>query len=71
MQKLVTIYLDNAAYGKPKVDGCYGERHGDVEEHLQNYLAEGWRIEKLFGFGGADSPAAQGWVVVTLEKDES
>ena len=69
MQKLVTVYLDNTAYGKPKVVGCYAEKHGFVEEHLQEYLTEGWRVRSLFGLGGTSAPCCQGWVTVVLEKD--
>ena len=38
-QKLVTIYLDNAAYGKAKVFGSYAEKHAAIEEHLNDFLA--------------------------------
>lgn len=71
MQKLVTIYLDNAGYGKPRVAGCYAEKHGFVEEHLKDDLADGWRVVSFFGAGGADSPACQAWFAVLLEKAES
>ena len=70
MQKLVTIYLDNSAYGKGKMlVTTYAEMHGLVEEHLQNYLAEGWSIKSLCGFGGnSDGLSVRGWVIVVLEK---
>ena len=42
MQKLVTVYLDKTAYGMPNNLGGYGDKHGFVEEHLQEYLTEGW-----------------------------
>ena len=70
MQKLVTIYLDNTAYGKPKVSGCYADKHGVVEEYLQDYLADGWRVRSLSALGGARSPCCQGWLAVLLEKDQ-
>lgn len=70
MQKFVTIYLDNAAYGKPKVPGCYADKHGLVEEHLKDLLDVGWRVVSFFGVGGVDSPACQGWFAVLLEKSE-
>lgn len=71
MEKLVTIYLDNAAYGKPKLSGAYADKHGLVEEHLQEHLAEGWEIHSLCGLGGADSPCCQGWLAVVLKKSEA
>ena len=69
-QKLVTIYLDNAAYGKGKVlIGSFADKHGLVEEHLQNYLDDGWRIGRVSGFGGsAESVFTRGWFAVVLEK---
>ena len=69
MQKLVTVYLDNTAYGKPKVVGCYAKKHGFVEEHLQEYFTEGWHVHSLFGLGGCSGISSQGWVTVVLEKD--
>lgn len=70
MQEFVTIYLDNARYGKPKMTGCYGNEHGRIEEHLQPYLADGWSVVSFQGFGGSESPACQGWFGVLLEKAE-
>jgi hypothetical protein len=70
MQKLVTIYLDNTAYGPPKVIGCYADKHTFVEEHLQEYLTQGWKVRSLFGLGGASGICCQGWVAVLLEKDK-
>jgi hypothetical protein len=70
MQKLVTIYLDNTAYGKPKVVGCYADKHALVEEHLQKYVSEGWKINSVSGFGGGDGVSVRGWIVVLLEKNE-
>lgn len=69
-QKLVTIYLDNAAYGKGKMlVGSFAERHGTVEEHLATELAEGWRIVSISGFGGsADNVWVRGWLAVLLER---
>ncbi len=73
MQKLVTIYLDNSAYAKGKVlVGNFGDKHGLVEEHLQQYLADGWTIVSVSGIGGgSESLAVRGWVIVTLKKDEA
>lgn len=70
MQKLITIYLDNIAYAKGKMlVGSFAEQHGLVEEHLQSYLDDRWRIVSVTGFGGnSDSLAARGWLAVVLEK---
>jgi hypothetical protein len=68
---LITIYLDREGYRIP------GQRsptqsHGIVQEHLENYLAEGWSIKSLAaagGGGGADTGhMGCGWVVIVLEK---
>lgn len=70
MQKLITIYLDNQAYNKGKIlaGGC-ADKHGFVEEHLQNYLQQGRAIKAIHGLGGnSESFFASGWVVVLLEK---
>ncbi len=70
MQKLVTIYLDNIAYNEGSwIQMSYAERHGSVEEHLEEYLADGWRITNVNAAGGASEGAqARAWVVVVLEK---
>ena len=68
-QKLVTIYLDNMAYAKGKMIGSFADKHGLVEEHLQTYLDDGWRIGSVSGFGGnSESISARGWFAVILEK---
>ena len=69
-QKLVTIYMENMAYAKGKMlVGSFADKHGLVEEHLQSYLDDGWRINSVSGFGGnAESVAARGWFAVVLEK---
>jgi len=71
MQKLVTIYLDNSAYARGKMPvGSFGDKHALVEEHLQQYLAEGWTIRSVSGFGGgSDGLSVRGWVIVLLEKN--
>ena len=47
----------------------FAEKHGCVEEHLQSYLADGWTVAQIHGFGGsAESPPARGWITVLLEK---
>ena len=69
-QKLVTVYLDNMAYAKGKtIFASFADKHGLVEEHLQTYLDEGWRIGSITGFGGnSDGASARGWFAVVLEK---
>jgi len=69
-QKLVTVYLDNSAYAHGKMlVASYGDKHGLVEEHLQSYLDEGWRVASVSGFGGnSDSITVRGWLAVVLEK---
>jgi hypothetical protein len=69
-QKLVTIYLDNMAYAKGKVlVGSFADKHGLVEEHLQTYLDDGWRIGSVAGLGGnSESISVRGWFAVVLEK---
>ena len=69
MQKLVTIYLDNQAYmGGKFLKASFADKHGLVEEYLQDYLKDGWRITSLFGFGGAEGINSRGWLAVVLEK---
>lgn len=69
-QKLVTIYLDNSAYGKGKVlIGSYGDKHGLVEEHLSDELAQGWKVKTIRCFGGgSEGLSVRGWITVLLEK---
>ena len=68
MQKLVTIYFDNHAYmGDKWIKGSHADKHGLIEEHLQDLLSDGWRVVALSGFGGA-GPSAEGWLAVVLEK---
>ncbi len=69
MQRLVTIYLDNAAYmGDKWLKGSFAEQHGLVEEYLQEDLKAGWRVVSLAGFGGApEGIGARGWLAVVLE----
>ncbi len=70
MQKLVTIYLDNSAYMNGKwVKGSFGDKHGFVEEHLKEYLKDGWLIKSVSGFGGnSEGLSVRGWIIVVLEK---
>jgi hypothetical protein len=44
------------------------EKHGFVEEYLQEYLQDGWKIASLFGFGGTEKINVPGWLAVVLEK---
>jgi hypothetical protein len=70
MQKLVTIYLDNSAYKIQKPTfSAYGPMHARVEEHLQEYLKDGWTIQSVTGFGGNDQGInVRGWLAVVLSK---
>ncbi len=70
MQKLVTVYLDNMTYAKGKmIVGSFADKHGLVEEHLQDYLQNGWTVKAVHGFGGnSDGLSVRGWVIVLLEK---
>ncbi len=70
MQKLVTVYLDNSAYAQGKLMvGSFADKHGLVEEHLQQYLADGWSIAQVHGFGGnSESLMVRGWITVVIEK---
>jgi hypothetical protein len=70
-QKLVTIYLDNFAYGLGKtLVGSFAEKHGLIEEHLGSLLAQGWDVKTVHGFGGnSDGLAVRGWIIVLLERE--
>lgn len=70
MQKLLTIYLDNSAYSHGKLMvTSYADQHGLVEEHLGEFLTEGWTIAHVHGFGGnSDGLTVRGWLTVVLEK---
>jgi hypothetical protein len=69
-EKLVTVYLDNSAYAQGKMlVGSFGDKHGLVEEHLREYLQQGWRIKTIAGFGGnSDGLSVRGWMAVVLER---
>jgi hypothetical protein len=70
MQKLITIYLDGAAYMEGKwLKGTHADKHGLVEEYLPEELAVGWRVVSLCGFGGADGMHTRGWLAVVLERE--
>ena len=58
MQKLVTVCLH-----------CREARHGAVEEHLTDLLAQGWRIASVSPLGGPSGAAPVViWLAVVLEK---
>lgn len=71
MQKLVTIYLD--VYGLPRESKGMGlifstkDLHGQVEEHLTEYLNDGWRVINLSSTTSAGTGA---WVIATIEKTD-
>lgn len=69
MQKLVTVYLDNLSYAQGKWrKAAHGAQHGVVEEHLEEYLSQGWKISDIHSFGGSADVSAKGWIVVLLER---
>jgi hypothetical protein len=58
MQKVVTLYLS-----------AWKQEHGAVEEHLAEYLLDGWRVHSVAAAGGTDTiNGLNTWVVVVLEK---
>lgn len=58
MQKVVTLYLS-----------AWKREHGVTEEHLADYLSDGWRVVSVTSAGGTDSiNGLNSWVVVVLEK---
>ena len=69
-QKLVTIYLDNLSYGKGKwINTGFADRHGMIEEHLVEYLSQGWLVRSVTGLGGSgESITGRGWLAVLLER---
>lgn len=72
MQKVVSIYFDShtqkgEADEKRKWYQPETTRHGTVEEHLEEYLREGWSVVSVTGLGGARPHSVGGWAVVVLE----
>jgi hypothetical protein len=58
MQKVVSLFLS-----------AWKVEHGAVEEHLDAYLSDGWRVQSVAAAGGTDSiNGLNTWVVVVLEK---
>ncbi len=70
MQKLVTVHLDSSVYGQEKwFKGTTLGQHGIIEEHLEKYLSDGWRITAVPGIGGHDNHlSVRGWIIAVLEK---
>lgn len=77
MQKVVSIYFDSYTragepsetdekrkWYQPRGDTV---RHGAVQEHLEEYLREGWSVVSVTGLGGARPHSVGGWAVVVLE----
>ena len=69
MQKLITIYLDNQAYQDNRLFRNQAAKHGHIEEYLQTYLEQGWRIVSMSELGGSDGTHIRGWLAVVLEKE--
>ena len=62
--KLITVYL------KDVYRGSFTE-HGHVEEHLDDYLNNGYEVITFVGLsgnGGGDTEVSAGWIVVHLKK---
>jgi hypothetical protein len=71
MQKFVTVYVHSKAYAPWPFDN-YGRAHGKVEEHLAEYLSDGWTIRQITGLGGMNRFfIASGWFGVVLEKPDA
>ena len=61
---------DECCHLRYRVKGTHGDKHGQLEEHLREELADGWKVKSLFGFGGAADLNARGWITVLLEKGD-
>lgn len=64
MQKFVTIFLSEK---RPK------NTHALIQEHLSQYLNDGWTIAQITGVGGVAGDnrggfLAAGWIAVVLQK---
>ena len=69
MQKLISIYIDVSGYDrKGGLRLSNSDLHGAVQEHLDEYLSDGWKIVHLNCLPG---PESGGWVIVAIEKDLS
>jgi hypothetical protein len=62
MQKLVTILLHDSS----KAHG----HHARVEEHLEEFLVDGWRVVSMtpVGHTGGQSRGTRAWLAVVLEQ---
>jgi hypothetical protein len=70
MEKVLTIYLDREGY-RVKGQRSPDQSHGTVQEHLQQYLSDGWTVKMITGAGGAGTSVGAvgcGWVVVVLQR---
>ena len=66
MEKLVSVYLDVTGYDrKSGIRLSNADLHNRVQEHLNEYLSQGWTVKKLSCLPGSDSG---GWVIAVLEK---
>lgn len=66
-QKVVSIYFDVS-----HTIGGHKAAHGEIEEHLEPYLADGWRVTTLTPLGSAGGSAStSGWLVALLERPET
>ena len=67
MQKLITVYLRDNVGNSPT-------SHGSVQEHLDDYLKEGWEVKNMVPVGsvacGGDTSTTKvaGWLSILLEK---
>ena len=64
MQNLVTLSF--AVF-----HGWGGEKttHGEVQEHLAEYLSDGWRVASMMSVGSTgDVAVTAGWPAVVMEK---
>jgi hypothetical protein len=63
MQKLITILLHDSSRDSGQ--------HGEVEEHLKDYLLEGWRITSVTPVGqtGGQSRGTRAWLAIVLDRD--
>jgi hypothetical protein len=67
MQKLVTVALyASHTLGGPKL------AHGEVQDHLAEYLTGGWRVVSITAVGSPGGAAATaGWMAVLLERTDT
>lgn len=74
--KLVTVYLNDYHHG---MLDARRPHHGDTEEILSDYFADGWTVKTILSVGSSvgsggnirspnDEGAIKGWIVVQLER---